>query len=305
MRHPTNFFFEFFGRTILNCGSKTLPFRDKILAEGTWLFLNSDKSKTLVQSNDVDYTVCERAIHSRQAAPRLQRSAGLPSMTTVSKNDLIILIDLSLGAHGAGYAGTVARTQHNIIIGRITGLDPAGPYFTGLPVSVRLDPTDAAVVDTVCSIFESSFALFSQKCNKNVWGHFRRLWLTGDRSCSTSPWDPLLRVDTSVRWLKNHKCSIQKQKWPSSSPSYRILTFADFYPNGGLDQPGCDRGSVIAFVVLSPLHLSSFESEFHWMERICIEYFQVSSSINFCTFCLGYLEEFSTGQPWTALDSVR
>lgn len=65
-------------------------------------------------------------------------------------NDVrLCLPGISLGAHGAGYAGSVLRIQYNITLGRITGLDPAGPYFTDLPISVRLDPTDAAVVDTV------------------------------------------------------------------------------------------------------------------------------------------------------------
>ena len=55
----------------------------------------------------------------------------------------------SLGAHGAGYAGLILRTRYNATLGRITGLDPAGPYYTNMPISVRLDPTDADVVDTV------------------------------------------------------------------------------------------------------------------------------------------------------------
>lgn len=60
-------------------------------------------------------------------------------------------MDCSLGAHGAGYVGNVMR-QANATIGRITGLDPAGPYFTSLPAEVRLDPTDATFVDTVSKV---------------------------------------------------------------------------------------------------------------------------------------------------------
>ncbi|KAM8806086.1 pancreatic lipase-related protein 2-like [Eudromia elegans] len=58
----------------------------------------------------------------------------------------IHLIGHSLGAHTAGEAGR--RTQG---IGRITGLDPAGPYFEGTPPEVRLDPTDASFVDVIHS----------------------------------------------------------------------------------------------------------------------------------------------------------
>lgn len=43
------------------------------------------------------------------------------------------LIGHSLGAHTAGYAG-----QQIPGIGRITGLDPAEPYFQGMGPSVRL-----------------------------------------------------------------------------------------------------------------------------------------------------------------------
>ncbi|XP_014800695.1 PREDICTED: pancreatic lipase-related protein 3-like, partial [Calidris pugnax] len=58
----------------------------------------------------------------------------------------IHLIGHSLGAHTAGEAGR--RMQG---IGRITGLDPAGPYFEGTPPEVRLDPSDANFVDVIHS----------------------------------------------------------------------------------------------------------------------------------------------------------
>ncbi|NWX24339.1 LIPR3 protein, partial [Aegotheles bennettii] len=58
----------------------------------------------------------------------------------------IHLIGHSLGAHTAGEAGR--RTQG---IRRVTGLDPAGPYFEGTSPEVRLDPTDADFVDVIHS----------------------------------------------------------------------------------------------------------------------------------------------------------
>ncbi|KAF2361824.1 Lipase/vitellogenin [Trinorchestia longiramus] len=54
------------------------------------------------------------------------------------------IIGHSLGAHISGYVG-----QWTPGIGRITGLDPARPYFQGMPPSVRLDPTDAIFVDVI------------------------------------------------------------------------------------------------------------------------------------------------------------
>lgn len=56
----------------------------------------------------------------------------------------IHLIGHSLGAHLAAYA-----TERVSNIGRITALDPAEPYFQGMPSQVRLDPSDALVSSIV------------------------------------------------------------------------------------------------------------------------------------------------------------
>ncbi|KAL1116690.1 hypothetical protein AAG570_005162, partial [Ranatra chinensis] len=54
------------------------------------------------------------------------------------------IIGHSLGAHTAGYAG-----ERIPGLGRITGLDPAEPYFQSMPIHVRLDPSDANLVDVI------------------------------------------------------------------------------------------------------------------------------------------------------------
>uniref|UniRef100_K1RB01 Pancreatic lipase-related protein 1 n=1 Tax=Magallana gigas TaxID=29159 RepID=K1RB01_MAGGI len=54
------------------------------------------------------------------------------------------IIGHSLGAHIAGLAGHPLTS-----IGRITGLDPADPLFTGKPINRRLNRDDATFVDVI------------------------------------------------------------------------------------------------------------------------------------------------------------
>ncbi|KAL5015897.1 hypothetical protein ScPMuIL_005486 [Solemya velum] len=54
------------------------------------------------------------------------------------------VIGHSLGAHIAGYTGERVSG-----LSRITGLDPAEPYFQNTDVRVRLDPSDATFVDVI------------------------------------------------------------------------------------------------------------------------------------------------------------
>jgi hypothetical protein len=71
--------------------------------------------------------------------------------------DGIQILGFSLGAHIASYAGQFVQEKLDAKIGRITGLDPAGPYFQWADPVVRLDPSDAAFVDVIHTDGSSSF----------------------------------------------------------------------------------------------------------------------------------------------------
>ncbi|PVD23638.1 hypothetical protein C0Q70_16911 [Pomacea canaliculata] len=105
--------------------------------------------------------------------------------TTGARLEDMHIVGHSLGSHVAGYAGE--RLKH---LGRITGLDPAEPYFQHTDPTVRLDPTDALFVDVIhtdgASFYSTKLGLgMAQAC-----GH------------------------------------------------------VDYYPNGGHDQPGCDKSPI-------------------------------------------------------------
>ncbi|XP_066968507.1 pancreatic triacylglycerol lipase-like [Macrobrachium rosenbergii] len=73
------------------------------------------------------------------------------------------IIGHSLGAHTAGYAG-----ERISALGRITGLDPAEPFFQYMPPVVRLDPTDAKFVDVIHTDVES-IIFIAQTIGLGLW----------------------------------------------------------------------------------------------------------------------------------------
>lgn len=55
----------------------------------------------------------------------------------------------SLGAHVAGFAGKAVQSSAGVNVGRITGLDPAGPLFILKSSEKKLSKTDADLVVVV------------------------------------------------------------------------------------------------------------------------------------------------------------
>ncbi|XP_048126212.1 LOW QUALITY PROTEIN: pancreatic triacylglycerol lipase-like [Alosa alosa] len=120
----------------------------------------SDMCKLILQVEDVncisvDWTVGGRSQYPQAANNIRVVGAQVADMMSVMKSSFqqsageMHVIGHSLGAHAAAEAGR--RTKG---LGRITGLDPAEPYFQGCPAQVRLDPAtsaDAKFVDVIHS----------------------------------------------------------------------------------------------------------------------------------------------------------
>jgi hypothetical protein len=61
----------------------------------------------------------------------------------------------SLGSHICSYASNALNNQ----IGRISGLDPAGPFFEGTNIAARLDSSDADFVDVIHANTDIAFGI--------------------------------------------------------------------------------------------------------------------------------------------------
>ncbi|KAG8516041.1 Lipase member H, partial [Galemys pyrenaicus] len=208
--------------------------------------------------------------------------------------DNIYMIGVSLGAHIAGFVGKMFDGQ----LGRITGLDPAGPLFNGKPPEDRLDPGDAQFVDVIHSDTDGNIPELGGSVSTpgaSPWGS----WLAGTDRVSPDSLFPVARfqshinhtgklVECSEELLREGGCfpgllpceaiiltnpgqadlhtvwtdasvcatgpvadelggvksSEQCESLACSLPALGYkepLGNIDFYPNGGLDQPGCPK----------------------------------------------------------------
>lgn len=88
--------------------------------------------------------ISTRLVHRLYLSTLLSLSAGLDPKD-------IHLVGHSLGSQIAGFAGKTFKILTGHQVGRITGLDPAGPCFSHIDDDLRLKPSDAVYVDVIHS----------------------------------------------------------------------------------------------------------------------------------------------------------
>nr|XP_042906570.1 pancreatic lipase-related protein 2-like [Parasteatoda tepidariorum] len=93
---------------------------------------------------DNGFPYAQAVANTRTTGALIAKMINLIINTTRARASDFHLVGHSLGSHVAGYVGERVKD-----LGRITGLDPAGPYFQVDDKSVRLDPSDAFFVDVI------------------------------------------------------------------------------------------------------------------------------------------------------------
>ncbi|XP_077523497.1 pancreatic lipase-related protein 2-like [Amblyomma americanum] len=124
----------------------------------TWMYVLKDALFEKVNCNVIIVEWIEGAMFPNYAAaaantplPGVLLSLLLHEMMQSSNCSLlpadVHIIGFSLGAHVAGFCGRHFNSTYGFLLGRITGLDPAGPLFENSNVS--LSRTDAEFVDVI------------------------------------------------------------------------------------------------------------------------------------------------------------
>ncbi|XP_069354959.1 pancreatic triacylglycerol lipase-like isoform X4 [Maniola hyperantus] len=158
------------------------------------------------------------------------------------------IIGHSLGAHTAGYAGERIKD-----LGRITGLDPAEPYFQGMPTHVRLDPSDAQLVDVIHTDGKSIF-LLGHQCPS--YQHFisGKCFHCG-HGCAVMGF----HADSSPGLITNKNNQSENEVYPSEEQD---TIGAKYYLNTGKELPFCQRHYKVVIHLANPKGAESWVQGF-------------------------------------------
>jgi hypothetical protein len=149
--------------------------------------------------------------------------------TRNSKSTDFHIIGYSLSAHIAGYVG-----QRVVDLGRITGLDPAGPFFQNTDPIVRLDPSDALFVDVVHTDAVEDYSLLTPFLEFGSVKNGRQLSGTDYSDDESLSQHPNVKMDRFGYFI--HINGDEKIGFGMIQPAGHV----DFYVNGGKHQPDCD-----------------------------------------------------------------
>ncbi|XP_046317447.1 hepatic triacylglycerol lipase isoform X1 [Marmota monax] len=138
---------------------------DGMLESWVWQMAAALKSRTAQPVNVGLADWITLAYHHYTIAVRNTRIVGQEvaaflrwlEVTAQFSRSNVHLIGYSLGAHVSGFAGSYIGGKHKI--GRITGLDAAGPLFEGTSPSDHLSPDDANFVDAIHTFTQEHMGL--------------------------------------------------------------------------------------------------------------------------------------------------
>ncbi|XP_046746396.1 phospholipase A1-like [Diprion similis] len=129
------------------------------------------------------------------------------------------IIGHSLGAHVAGFAGKDLQLRRQWKLGRITGLDPAGPNFREVAPTDRLDKMDAAFVEVTHT--SSLLGLQEPVGHVDIYfngGEFQRSCLLRTPGCSHAR-----SIDFYIEAIGNPNCNFIGKAW-SKEKGYKNIT---------------------------------------------------------------------------------
>ncbi|XP_015908744.2 pancreatic triacylglycerol lipase-like [Parasteatoda tepidariorum] len=124
--------------TTLNDTLEFYRIKDELLKESAYNVIIIDWTK------DDNYPYVQAVANGRAVAVYVTQLLEIIKKNKGIAYESVHIIGHSLGAHIAGWIGERLNK-----IGRITGLDPAGPFFQHASDEVRLDKTDAKFVDII------------------------------------------------------------------------------------------------------------------------------------------------------------